>query len=221
MSKLFVYTLTQNQTASPVSFPFRRSLTRCLLVAGCFAVGALSSISPAQAQSNRASDRDAGDIVGSDEGDVLGSDEGDVLDVVLENFWEMIDPPDERHALSAEEERLLVQLYAIDPVLTLALLEVADEMDRRDAQFSRNMGSLRTPGNRVGFNPQPEPPGHVVGFNPQPQPPGHIVGFNPQPQPPGHVVGFNPQPQPPGHVVGFNPQPQPPGYPVGIDPMGP
>ena len=171
MSKLFVYTLTQNQTASPVSFPFRRSLTRCLLVAGCFAVGALSNLSPAQAQSNRASDRDAGDIV--------GSDEGDVLDVVLENFWEMIDPPDERHALSAEEERLLVQLYAIDPVLTLALLEVADEMDRRDAQFSRNMGSLRTPGNRVGVNPQPEPPGHVVGFNPQPQPPGYPVGIDP------------------------------------------
>ena len=137
------------------------------------------------------------------------------------------------NAPADEQELLLEELYQVDPVLAVDLLEVTDELARIDAQLPRNIGNLRSPGSRVGFNPQPQPPGRRVGFNPQPQPPGRRVGFkpqpqppgrrvgfNPQPQPPGRRVGFNPQPQPPGHRVGFNPQPQPPGHRVGIDPMG-
>lgn len=63
------------------------------------------------------------------------------------------------------------------------------------APFERALFRLSSPGQAVGFNPQPEPPGSAAGFNPQPEPPGSRVGFNPQPEPP-KLIGpmFRPRP---------------------------
>jgi len=83
MSKLLFYPLTQNQTVPPASSPLRRSLTRFLLVAGCLAMLAFSSTSPALAQF-RPSNTGAGDTV--------GNDEEEDLDAMLEYLWGPLTP---------------------------------------------------------------------------------------------------------------------------------
>jgi hypothetical protein len=48
----------------------------------------------------------------------------------------------------------------------------------------------------AAFDPQPEPPTRPGSLNP-----GERVGFNPQPDPPGVIRGFNPQPEPPTRIA--------------------
>ena len=241
MPNLFCYPLTQNQTVPPASSLIRRSLIHFLLVAGCLAVVAFSSASPALAQSKSPIYTGAGDIVddavledlweaerktieaeylrfvfgpgGNEDEEDLDGDGESSINVDCDDTNGSIGPaeveilcedPDDSHQLKMDEfdrnlenelgklldflpinapadeqELLFDELYQIDPILAVGLLEVADELLRIEAQLPRNTGSLQSPGHRVGFNPQPQPPGHRVGFNPQPQPPGHRVGLDP------------------------------------------
>ena len=115
MHKLFSCPPVQNQYVPPVFSPFRRSLTRFLLIAGCLVILAFSSTLPALAQS-RTSHAGAGDTV--------GNNAEEDLDAVLEYMQDLYllglidgEPLDDEHPLNPRYGPLREQPQVYGPFL--------------------------------------------------------------------------------------------------------
>ena len=115
MHKLFSCPPVQNQYVPPAFSPFRRSLTRFLLIAGCLVMLAFSSTLPALAQS-RTSHAGAGDTA--------GNNAEEDLDAVLEYMQDLYllglidgEPLDDEHPLNARYGPLREQPQVYGPFL--------------------------------------------------------------------------------------------------------
>jgi len=115
MHKLFSCPPVQYQYVPPVFSPFRRSLTRFLLIAGCLVILAFSSTLPALAQS-RTSHAGAGDTV--------GNNAEEDLDAVLEYMQDLYllglidgEPLDDEHPLNPRYGPLREQPQVYGPFL--------------------------------------------------------------------------------------------------------
>ena len=115
MHRLFSCPPVQNQYVPPVFSPFRRSLTRFLLIAGCLVMLAFSSTLPALAQS-RTSHAGAGDTA--------GNNAEEDLDAVLEYMQDLYllglidgEPLDDEHPLNPRYGPLREQPQVYGPFL--------------------------------------------------------------------------------------------------------